>query len=117
MAYLIGIDVGTSSTKTVLINHLGEVVAAAAPEYEFSTPKPLWAESNSEDWWEATVEGIQEVIESSGIRGKEIDGIGLTGQMHGLVLLDREGTVLRPCIMWNDQRTAVQCAAITESVG
>ena len=117
MAYLIGIDVGTSSTKTVLINHMGEVVTAAAPEYEFSTPKPLWAEANSEDWWEAAVEGIQRVLESSGIEAREVDGIGLTGQMHGLVMLDREGAVLRPCIMWNDQRTAVQCAEITESVG
>lgn len=117
MAYLIGIDVGTSSAKTVLINEKGEVVFTTAPEYSFATPKPLWAESNPEDWWQATIVACQTLLKETKIDPSEIAGIGLTGQMHGLVMLDKEGDVLRPCIMWNDQRTAEECAEITATVG
>ncbi|MGJ3242536.1 MAG: xylulokinase [Opitutales bacterium] len=115
--YLIGIDVGTSSAKAVLIDATGQVLATAAPEYPFQTPKPLWAEADPADWWAATRKAIPAVIEQAGIDGRDVAGIGLTGQMHGLVLLDEAGDVLRPCIMWNDQRTARQCAAITEAIG
>jgi xylulokinase len=117
MAYLLGIDVGTSSAKAVLMRESGDVVAIAAPEYAFATPRPLWAESDPDDWWQATVQAIRELFEVSGVDAGEIAGVGLTGQMHGLVLLDGSGEVLRPCIMWNDQRTAVQCAALTDRVG
>lgn len=117
MPHLIGIDVGTSSAKTVLINESGDVVFAIAPEYDFATPRPGWAESNPEDWWQAVLTAVKALLDQSGIGADDIAGIGLTGQMHGLVLLDAEGQVLRPCIMWNDQRTAAQCAAITEKVG
>ena len=117
MAYLIGIDVGTTSAKTVLIDESGDVVATAAPEYDFVTPKPLWAESEPDDWWRATLSAIPRVLEKGGVTGSEVAGVGLTGQMHGLVLLDAGGMVLRPCIMWNDQRTAAQCASITQTVG
>lgn len=117
MSYLLGIDVGTSSVKTVLLNEVGEVLAVASPEHDFFTPKPLWAESNPEDWWAAAIIGIKSVLEKAEINGNEVEGIGLTGQMHGLVLLDRGGKVLRPCIMWNDQRTGDQCQAITNRVG
>jgi xylulokinase len=115
MSYLLGIDVGTTGSKTLLIDECGEVVASAMVEYAMHTPHPLWAEQDPADWWQATVEGIQRVL--AGVDAAEVKGLGLTGQMHGLVLLDGSGEVLRPCIMWNDQRTGPQCAAITERLG
>lgn len=114
-AQFIGIDVGTSSTKAILINREGEVLAVSAPEYPFVTPKPLWAESDPEDWVRATLQALRELKDKAG--DAPIEAIGLSGQMHGLVLLDKEGRVLRPCIMWNDQRTARECAELTEAVG
>ena len=117
MANLIGIDVGTSSAKAVLIDQEGRVVASRAPEYAFRTPRPLWAESDPSDWWEATVAAIQGLLGETGLSGGDVAGLGLTGQMHGLVMLDSGGKVLRPCIMWNDQRTESQCRAITDIVG
>lgn len=116
-SHLIGIDVGTSSTKAVLINETGDVIATAAPEYEFRTPKPLWAESDPADWWTATLKAIPAVLEEAGIGGTDVAGIGLTGQMHGLVMLDAAGAVIRPCIMWNDQRTAAECRELTTRIG
>ncbi len=115
MSFLLGIDVSTTATKAVVMDERGNVVATASDEYEFFTPRPLWAEQNPSDWWRACVNVIRRVLEK--IPAREIAGIGLTGQMHGLVLLDKDGNVLRPCIMWNDQRTAKQCAEITERVG
>ncbi len=115
MEYLLGIDVGTSSAKAVLMDASGKPVHAVAPEYAFSTPKPNWAESDPSDWWEATVSAIRSVLEV--VSADAIAGVGLTGQMHGLVLLDRDGSVLRPCIMWNDQRTAAECGALTRAIG
>jgi xylulokinase len=117
MTYLIGLDVGTTSAKTVLIDRNGRVVFTTAPAYAFRTPKPLWAESDPADWWTATAAALREILAKSGVAPGDIAGIGLTGQMHGLVLLDAEGKVLRPCIMWNDQRTAAQCAVLTQKVG
>jgi len=117
MAYLLGLDVGTSGAKALLVDESGAVVADVTTEYPMFTPRPLWAEQNPADWWDAMVTSIRTVIERSGITPGEVAGIGLTGQMHGLVALDGAGEVLRPCIMWNDQRTAAQCAAITERVG
>lgn len=115
MAYLMGLDVGTTGSKTLLIDEGGSVIASATVEYPMRTPHPLWAEQDPADWWQATVESIQSVL--SDVDASEVKGLGLTGQMHGLVLLDSSGEVLRPCIMWNDQRTGPQCAAITERLG
>ena len=117
MAFLLGIDVGTSGAKALLIDEAGAVVADVTTEYPMFTPRPLWAEQNPADWWDSTVTSIRGVLESTGVSPGDVAGIGLTGQMHGLVALDGEGRVLRPCIMWNDQRTGPQCAAITERVG
>ncbi len=117
MSYLIGLDVGTSSAKTVLMDERGRVVFTTAPAYSFRTPKPLWAESDPADWWAAAVTALRELFARSGVAPGDIAGVGLTGQMHGLVLLDARGEVLRPCIMWNDQRTAAQCAALTKKIG
>lgn len=115
MNYLLGLDIGTSSTKAVLMDIHGRVVASAAPGYEFQTPRPLWAESDPSDWWKASLEAIRAMVQKVG--AGQIAGLGLTGQMHGLVLLDHTGQVLRPCIMWNDQRTATQCVSLTARVG
>lgn len=115
MSYLLGIDIGTSSAKAVVIRDDGEVVFTIAPEYRFATPRPLWAEANPADWWSATVEALQACARA--VNPSEIVGLGLTGQMHGLVMLDAAGEVLRPCIMWNDQRTGKQCADLTARVG
>ncbi|MBI5030314.1 MAG: xylulokinase [Chloroflexi bacterium] len=118
MSYLLGIDIGTSGTKALLIDAAnGAVKTSATTEYPMSTPQPLWAEQNPADWWAATVSSIRSVLRGERIQVNQIIGIGLTGQMHGLVLLDKFGRVLRPCIMWNDQRTAAQCATITEKIG
>jgi len=115
--YLLGIDVGTTGSKALLIDADGAVRASATTEYPMYTPQPLWAEQDPADWWAATVTSIRRVLDEGGVPPKGVVGLGLTGQMHGLVLLDGQGEVLRPCIMWNDQRTAAQCAAITEKVG
>lgn len=117
MTYLLGIDVGTTGSKALLIDATGAVVANATTEYPMLTPRPLWAEQNPADWWAATVTSIRRVLEKAAVSATDVAGLGLTGQMHGLVLLDAQGNVLRPCIMWNDQRTAEQCAAITATVG
>ncbi|MGC8874138.1 MAG: xylulokinase [Chloroflexia bacterium] len=114
---MLGIDVGTTGSKALLIDEQGAVVASATTEYPMDTPQPLWAEQDPEEWWSATVQSIRRVLEAAGVAPRAIAGVGLTGQMHGLVLLDHTGKVLRPCIMWNDQRTAPQCAAITAQVG
>jgi xylulokinase len=116
-SYLLGIDVGTTGCKALLISATGAVVAEATTGYPMSTPRPLWAEQDPAQWWSATVTSIRRVLEQRGATPGRVTGVGLTGQMHGLVLLDGKGDVLRPCIMWNDQRTADQCAAITEKVG
>ena len=115
--YLLGIDVGTTGGKALLVGVDGTVRASGTTEYPMSTPQPLWAEQNPADWWAATVTSIQRVLGESGVKPSQVAGVGLTGQMHGLVLLDVHGEVLRPCIMWNDQRTAAQCAVITQEVG
>ncbi len=117
MAYLLGLDIGTTGAKAVLIDGDGEVLASATSEYPLSTPKPLWSEQDPEDWWQGTIKAIYQVTQTAGIDPLAISGVGLSGQMHGLVLLDEKGKVLRPAILWNDQRTGAQCEAITEAVG
>jgi len=117
MSYLMGIDVGTTGTKTLLINEKGGIVSASSEEYPLDVPRVGWSEQNPRDWWRATVNTIRRVLESSGVKGREIKGIGLSGQMHGLVLLGKDHRVLRPCILWNDQRTVRQCKMVTERIG
>lgn len=117
MAYLLGIDIGTSGTKTVIFDELGNVMATSTEEYPLYQPRNGWAEQNPEDWWKAVVRGITAVLARSGIKPENIQGIGLSGQMHGLVMLDKEGNVLRHSIIWCDQRTAKECKEITQRVG
>jgi xylulokinase len=116
-SYLIGIDVGTTGAKALLADATGRVVTSATTEYPMFTPRPLWTEQDPADWWTGTATSIRQVLAQAEIGPGQVAGLGLTGQMHGLVLLDAQGEVLRPCIMWNDQRTAAQCAAITREVG
>lgn len=115
MAYLLGIDIGTSGTKVIAIDEGGKLVASAAREYELFTPKPLWSEQKPSDWWEAVCACCREIVAQIG--ADSIGGIGLSGQMHGLVMLDERGEVLRPAILWNDGRTQEQCHFITQKVG
>jgi xylulokinase len=117
MTYFIGIDSSTTATKALLMNEFGNVVAVASNEYPFETPKPLWSEQSPKLWWDATAKSIRAVLQKSGAKGNDVKAIGLTGQMHGLVLLDKYGEVLRPAILWNDQRTGAQCDEIHEIVG
>ncbi len=117
MTYLLGIDVSTTATKALLIDERGRVVAVSAAEYPFETPRPLWSEQDPALWWEGAVESIRAVLSQSAIRPAEIAAIGLTGQMHGLVLLDAAGRVLRPAILWNDQRNGAECDEIRRRLG
>lgn len=117
MAYLLGIDIGTSGTKTVLFTEEGTPVASATVEYPLYQPQNGWAEQEPENWWNAVVSGIQQVLNQSGAAAASIAGIGLSGQMHGLVMLDGNGSVLRRSIIWCDQRTAAECEEITARVG
>ena len=117
MAYLLGIDIGTSGTKTVLFTEEGTPVASAPVDYPLYQPQNGWAEQEPEDWWNAVVSGIRQVLNQSGAAASSIAGIGLSGQMHGLVMLDGNGSVLRRSIIWCDQRTAAECEEITARVG
>lgn len=115
---LLGIDIGTGGTRAVLLDGDGRVVSSATAAHSpFASPHPGWAEQNPDDWWGAVCSAVQECLARGETAPREISGIGLTGQMHGLVLLDRGGSVLRPSILWCDQRTEVECREITETVG
>ncbi|MCS7208098.1 MAG: xylulokinase [Fimbriimonadales bacterium] len=115
--YLLGIDVGTSGVKALLIDARGAVVASASESYPLYTPQPLWAEQDPNDWWNATCAVIHQLLAQSGVRAEQVRGIGLSGQMHGSVFLDERGESIRPALLWCDQRTAAECAWITERVG
>ncbi|MCL2587814.1 MAG: xylulokinase [Oscillospiraceae bacterium] len=117
MHYIIGIDIGTSGTKTVLFNEAGVPQASATVEYPMYQPQNGWAEQDPAHWWDATVSSLRTVIREANIPAHEIAGIGLSGQMHGLVMLDKDGEVLRNSIIWCDGRTTKQCDEITARVG
>ncbi len=114
---LLGIDLGTSSVKALLIQEDGSALASATVEYPLSTPKPLWSEQDPADWWRGSCEAVKAVLAKAGLTGGDVRGIGLSGQMHGLTLLGKDGRVLRPAILWNDQRTGAQCEEITRMAG
>ena len=117
MAYLLGVDVSTTGVKALLTDEGGQVVGTATTPLSLSTPRPLWSEQDPADWWLATVESIRRLLEEVAIPGEAISALGLTGQMHGLTLLDGTGQVLRPAILWNDQRTGPQCDEIRARIG
>jgi xylulokinase len=117
VGFVLGIDVSTTATKAVLIDESGAVRGIGIAEYGFDVPRPLWSEQDPALWWDGTVAAIRSVLASTGVGGADIAAIGLTGQMHGAVLLDALGDVLRPAILWNDQRTGAECDAIRRAVG
>lgn len=117
MRYLLGLDIGTSGTKTALFDENGNTIITATYGYDLFQPQVGWAEQNPEDWWQACVNGIKEVIEKSKVKAEDIKGIGLSGQMHGLVLVDKDYKVIRNSIIWCDQRTEKECAYMTETIG
>jgi xylulokinase len=117
VGYLIGIDIGTSGTKTILCDETGAILGEATEEYPCDAPRPGWSEQNPEDWWTASVKSVRKVMRQAKAKADEVKGIGLSGQMHGLVCLDKDDAVLRPAILWNDQRTGAECEEITRLAG
>jgi xylulokinase len=117
MKTFLGIDTSTTATKAILIDQNGEVVAVASYEYDYQTPHPLWSEQSPQLWWQATCQSIRSVLAQSGTAPSDVSGVGLTGQMHGLTPLDEDGEVLRPAILWNDQRTGAECDQIRQILG
>ncbi|MBK8139179.1 MAG: xylulokinase [Chloroflexi bacterium] len=116
MEYVLGLDISTTGAKAILVGN-GKIIATHTTPQSVSSPFPLWSEQNPADWWTGTAESIRAVLAESGIDSAAIKAIGVTGQMHGLVMLDAAGRVLRPAILWNDQRTQKQCDEITRAVG
>jgi len=116
-SYFLGVDTSTTSSKALLIDEAGEVVAVASSPHTLQTPRPLWSEQNPPEWWQAVCVSIRSVLKKAGMKAETVAGIGLTGQMHGLVLLDDAGEVLRPAILWNDQRTQAQCDELHHRIG
>ena len=115
---LLGIDVGTGGTRAVVVDEAGRVVASANAEHApFASPETGWAEQDARDWWRAAAEAVRAALSQPGVVADEIACVGLSGQMHGAVLLDGGGEVLRPALIWCDQRTDAQCRALTERVG
>jgi xylulokinase len=112
---VLGLDVSTTAVKAVIVDRSGPVRASAAVEYTFETPHPLWSEQDPNVWWASAIEAVRTALGEAG--GDEVEAIGLTGQMHGLVALDAEDRVLRPAILWNDQRTEAECDEIRDVIG
>lgn len=117
MSYFLGIDSSTTGVKALLIDERGEVVGTATTEIPLSTPQPLWSEQDPADWWRGAVSSVRSLLADTGLTGEQITAVGLTGQMHGLTLLDAAGEVLRPAMLWNDQRTGPQCDEIRARLG
>ena len=113
--YYVGVDLGTSSVKLVLMEETGEIKNIVAKEYPLYFPKPGWSEQEPKDWYSQFVAGMKELL--SGIDKSEVDGISFGGQMHGLVILDKEDHVLRPAILWNDGRTQEECDYLNQVIG
>jgi len=117
MSVFVGIDIGTSGTKALAIDESGRILADAMETYPSYVPKPLWSEQEPEDWWRATVASIRKVVRKAKLKPADVRGIGLSGQMHGSVFLDKNDQVIRRAILWNDQRTAAECAEIEDRAG
>lgn len=117
MPYLLGIDIGTSATKTLICDDNGKVLATAMAEHPIYSPKPGWSEQEPEDWWTSTCAATKAVLKKAKVKPADVGGIGLSGQMHGSVFLDKNGKSLRRALLWNDQRTSEQCTQIEEKAG
>jgi xylulokinase len=117
MGVVIGCDIGTSGTKAIVVSASGRVLSKATVEYPLSTPKPGWAEQSPETWWKAACGAVKRSIALARLAPRDVKAVGLSGQMHSSVLLDRKGSVLRPALLWCDTRTHAECADITRKVG
>ncbi|WEG11306.1 xylulokinase [Pullulanibacillus sp. KACC 23026] len=117
MRYVIGIDLGTSSVKALLVSQAGDVVDEASKSYPLNQPQSGYSEQNPEDWVTETLAAVSTLVKSSGVSPTDIEGISFSGQMHGLVLLDEAGAVIRPAILWNDTRTTEECRFIEQQLG
>jgi xylulokinase len=117
MSVYLGIDIGTSGTKTLAIDASGKILGQASAEYPLYHPKPLWSEQDPDDWWEATVKTVRAVVKQAKLKPDDVKAIGLSGQMHGSVFLDKKGQVVRRALLWNDQRTAAECEEIERRAG
>jgi len=117
MSYYLGIDIGTTATKSVLIDGKGKVISSISSGHKLITPKPNWAEQDPEDWYRAVKITIRKILSESEIEPENIKGVGLSGQMHGSVFLDKDNNVIRPAILWCDQRTKNECSYIKEVIG
>jgi len=117
MSAYLGIDIGTSGTKSLLIEESGKILAEASAEYPLYHPKPLWSEQDPEDWWQATIQTVRAAMRKAKRKPADVKAIGLSGQMHGSVFLDKHHQVVRRALLWNDQRTAAECAEIERRAG
>jgi xylulokinase len=117
MKLFLGLDISTTGAKALLINEKGGVVSSATTPLTLSTPHPLWSEQDPRDWWTGIAESVRQALAQAEVSGSAVTAIGLTGQMHGLVLLDERGDVLRPAILWNDQRCGAQCDEMRARLG
>ncbi|HYP29654.1 MAG TPA: xylulokinase [Blastocatellia bacterium] len=117
MSLFLGIDISTTGAKSLVVDGAGRVAASATTQLTLSTPRPLWSEQEPRDWWRGVVESVNRALSQAGVSGADVSAVGLTGQMHGLVLLDGRGEVLRPAILWNDQRCGDECDLIRERLG
>lgn len=117
MSVYLGIDIGTSGTKTLAIDAKGQILAAAMETYACYVPKPLWSEQDPEDWWQATINSVRGVMKKARLKAADVKAIGLSGQMHGSVFLDKNQKVIRRAILWNDQRTSAECQEMEQRVG
>ncbi len=117
MTLVLGIDSSTTATKAILVDPEGRVIATASSSYGYETPQPMWSEQSPGVWWEGVTDSIRRVLAESDTTAEDIEAVGLTGQMHGSVLLDQDGGVVRPAILWNDQRTGPECEEIRRRVG
>ncbi|HWX40213.1 MAG TPA: FGGY family carbohydrate kinase, partial [Blastocatellia bacterium] len=117
MKLFLGIDVSTTGAKALLVDEEGNVASSVTTPLTLSMPRPLWSEQNPEEWWQGAAKSIREALAQANVSGEAVTAIGLTGQMHGLVLLDELGKVLRPAILWNDQRCGDECDEIRARLG
>ncbi len=117
MSVYLGVDIGTSGTKTLAVRADGAILAEANAGYPLYHPQPLWSEQDPEDWWKATVKTIRTVVKKAKLKPADVRGIGLSGQMHGSVFLDAQDRVIRRALLWNDQRTAAECEEIERRAG
>src|SRR5271157_4369588 len=114
----LGIDIGTGGSRALLVDERGVVRAGCtAPHEEMAMARPLWAEQQPQNWWDAAVSAVRQALAAAGVSGSEVKGIGLSGQMHGLVILDRDGKVIRPSLIWCEQRSQPQVDWVNHKAG